>query len=111
MNQTLLNYVLPTGEAPVEEWLAGLKDIKGRAKIRARINQIRTGNPGKFKMIAPGVMEMKIDFGPGYRVYYARVGAKIILLLCGGDKTTQSSDIKTASEYLADYKRRTKEDE
>lgn len=111
MNQTLLNYVLPTGEAPVEDWLSGLKDIKGRAKIRARINQIRIGNPGNFKMIAPGVMEMKIDFGPGYRVYYARVGDKIILLLCGGDKTTQSSDIKTAREHLADYKRRTKENE
>jgi len=111
MNQAVLNFVLPTGIEPVEEWLTGLSNIKGRAKRRVRINQLRSGNPGNFKMVAPGVLEMKVDFGPGYRVYYARVGNKIILLLCGGDKTTQKSDIKTATEYLADYKRRSKEDE
>lgn len=111
MNQTILNYVLPTGKVPVEDWLAAFSDAKGRAKIRARINLLRSGNPGKFKMVGTGILELKIDFGPGYRVYYARVGDKIILLLCGGDKTTQSADIKKAAEFLSDYKRRTKEDE
>lgn len=111
MNQTILNYVLPTGQQPVEDWLAGLTDVKGRAKIRARINRFRAGNPGNFRMVGPGILELKIDFGPGYRLYYAKVGDKIILLLCGGDKTTQSTDIKTAGEYLSDYKRRTKENE
>lgn len=111
MNQTILNYVLLTGQQPVEDWLAGMSDTKGRAKIRARINQFRAGNPGKNRMVGLGIMEMKIDFGPGYRVYYAKVGDQIILLLCGGDKTTQSADIKKAGEFLADYKRRTKDNE
>ncbi|HNY02998.1 MAG TPA: type II toxin-antitoxin system RelE/ParE family toxin [Bacteroidales bacterium] len=111
MNQTVLNYVLPTGKQPVEDWLDGLNDAKGRAKIRARINRFRAGNPGKFRMVGPGIMELKIDFGPGYRIYYAKVGDKIILLLCGGDKSSQSADIKTAGEYLSDYKRRTGDDE
>ena len=109
MNQTVLNYVLPTGQEPFENWLAALSDIKGRAKIRARINQIRSGNPGKFRMVGPGILELKIDFGPGYRVYYAKVGNTVLLLLCGGDKTTQSADIKKAIEFLSDYKRRMKE--
>ena len=111
MSHTVLNYVLPTGRQPVEEWLSGLTDVKGRAKIRARINRFRAGNPGKFRMVGPGIMEMKIDFGPGYRLYYAKIGHKIILLLCGGDKTTQSADIKTAGEYLSDFKRRSGDDE
>lgn len=109
MNQIVQNYVLPDGNEPIVEWLEALQDIKGRAKIRARINQIRAGNPGKFNTVAPGIMEMKIDFGPGYRVYYARVGKKVILLLCGGDKQTQRADIKKATELLSDYKRRMQE--
>ena len=109
MNQIVQNYVLPNGNEPIVEWLEALQDIKGRAKIRARINQIRAGNPGKFNTVAPGIMEMKIDFGPGYRVYYARVGKKVILLLCGGDKQTQRADIKKATELLSDYKRRMQE--
>lgn len=111
MSHTVLNYILPTGRQPVEEWLAGLKDVRGRAKIRARINRFRAGNPGKYRTVGPGVMELKIDFGPGYRLYYAKVGDKIILLLCGGDKSSQSADIKTAGEYLSDYKRRSGDDE
>ncbi|MBF0503292.1 MAG: type II toxin-antitoxin system RelE/ParE family toxin [Candidatus Riflebacteria bacterium] len=109
MNQTVLNYVLSNGHEPIEDWLAALKDGKGRAKIRARINRIRSGNPGNYRMVEPGVLEMKLDFGPGYRIYYAKVGDKVILLLCGGDKTTQNADIKQATEYLSDYKRRMKE--
>ncbi|MBF0502553.1 MAG: type II toxin-antitoxin system RelE/ParE family toxin [Candidatus Riflebacteria bacterium] len=109
MNQTVLNYVLPNGQQPIEDWLVALKDAKGRAKIRARINRIRSGNPGNFKMVESGILEMKLDFGPGYRIYYAKVGDKIILLLCGGDKITQNEDIKKATEYLNDYKRRMKE--
>ena len=111
MDQAVLNYVLPTGKEPVEEWLAALTDIKGRAKIRARINRLRSGNPGKFRIVGVGIQELKIDFGPGYRVYFAKVGNEIVLLLHGGDKTTQSADIKKAAEFLSDYKRRKKEHE
>jgi putative addiction module killer protein len=106
MNQIVDNYILPDGSEPIVEWLKALQDIKGRAKIRARINQLRAGNPGQFNVVAPGIMEMKLDYGPGYRVYFARVGNKMMLLLCGGDKSTQRADIKKATEYLSDYKRR-----
>ncbi len=109
MNQIVDNYVLPDGTEPIVEWLEALQDIKGRAKIRARINQLRAGNPGQFNVVAPGIMEMKLDYGPGYRVYFARVGNKMMLLLCGGDKSTQRADIKKATEYLSDYKRRVRE--
>jgi len=109
MNQIVDNYVLLDGTEPIVEWLEALKDIKGRAKIRARINQLRAGNPGQFNIVAPGIMEMKLDYGPGYRVYFARVGNKLMLLLCGGDKSTQRADIKKATEYLSDYKRRVRE--
>ena len=111
MDQTVLNYVLPTGKEPVEEWLTALTDVKGRAKIRARINRLRSGNPGKFRMVGVGVLELIIDFGPGYRLYFAKIGNKIVLLLCGGDKATQNADIKKAAEFLSDYKRRSKENE
>ena len=109
MNQIVDNYVLLDGTEPIVEWLEALKDIKGRAKIRARINQLRAGNPGQFNIVAPGIMKMKLDYGPGYRVYFARVGNKLMLLLCGGDKSTQRADIKKATEYLSDYKRRVRE--
>lgn len=109
MNQTTFNYVLPSGREPVEDWLSSLKDVRARAKIRARINQIRSGNPGNFRSVGNGVTEMKIDFGPGYRIYYAVVGVRVVLLLCGGDKNTQQNDIEKAIEFLSDYKRRTKE--
>jgi len=109
MKQIVDNYVLPNGTEPIVEWLEALQDIKGRAKIRARINQLRAGNPGQFNVVAPGIMEMKLDYGPGYRIYFARVGNKMMLLLCGGDKSTQRADIKKATDYLSDYKRRVRE--
>jgi putative addiction module killer protein len=68
---------------------------------------LATGNPGDSKAIGGGVLELRIDQGPGYRVYYTLVGQTVVLLLCGGDKTTQSQDIQTAKRYLADFKRRT----
>lgn len=111
MNQIVDNYVLPDGTEPIIEWLEALQDIKGRAKIRARINQLRAGNPGQFNVVGSGIMEMKLDYGPGYRIYFARVGNRMMLLLCGGDKSTQRADIKKATEYLNDYKRRVQEHE
>ena len=84
-----------------------LKDIRGRAKIRARIARVRAGNLGKRQSVGKGVFELKIDFGPGYRVYFGQVADAMVILLCGGDKSTQAKDIKTAHEYWADYWRRT----
>lgn len=83
-----------------------MKDRMGRARIRARIARARAGNLGKCEPVGEGVFEPKIDFGPGYRVYFGEVGAAIIILLCGGDKSTQAKDIKAAHDYWADYWRR-----
>jgi putative addiction module killer protein len=78
------------------DWLGGLRDKQGRAKILARIDRLEGGNPGRTRSVGTGVVEMKIDFGPGYRVYYIQRGELLILLLCGGDKSTQENDIKRA---------------
>jgi putative addiction module killer protein len=77
-----------------DSWLKGLADAKGRAKIQARIDRLANGNPGDVAPIGEGLSELRIDFGPGYRVYYGRTGKTIYLLICGGDKGTQDVDIK-----------------
>ncbi|MGA2569425.1 MAG: type II toxin-antitoxin system RelE/ParE family toxin [Terracidiphilus sp.] len=84
-------------------WLSGLRDKQGRAKILARIDRLEDGNPGKTRSVGAGVVEMKIDFGPGYRVYYIQRGRLLILLLCGGDKSTQSNDIQHAKALAAEW--------
>jgi len=84
-------------------WLGGLRDKQGRAKILARIDRLEDGNPGRTRSVGAGVVEMKIDFGPGYRVYYIQRGQLLILLLCGGDKSTQSNDIKRAKALAAQW--------
>ncbi len=78
------------------KWIDGLNDIRARARIFVRIERLASGNPGDVKTVGEGVSELRIDYGPGYRVYYKKQGQKIIILLAGGDKRTQSKDIKTA---------------
>jgi len=85
------------------DWLKGLRDRQGRAKILARIDRLEDGNSGHTRSVGSGVVEMKIDFGPGYRVYYVQRGALLILLLCGGDKSTQDSDIRRAKALAAQW--------
>jgi putative addiction module killer protein len=99
-------YLTVDGKSPFSEWLDGLRDIKARAKIRVRIDRVSLGNFGDCRPVGHGVMELKIDFGPGYRVYFGQVGEKIILLLCGGDKGTQRLDIAKAKVFLNDYRKR-----
>jgi putative addiction module killer protein len=77
-------------------WLDALRDIKARARIQARIERLSLGNSGDVKSVGAGVSELRIDYGPGYRVYYKKVGRTIIILLVGGDKSSQSQDIKNA---------------
>src|SRR5438477_10655773 len=77
-------------------WLRGLIDDNAVARIVARIRRMEQGNPGDVKSVGAGVMEMRVDCGPGYRIYYARRGASIVILLCAGDKRTQTQDIKRA---------------
>ena len=91
----------------VGDWLAGL-ELSARARIATRIDRLALGNFGDCKPLRQGVSELRIDCGPGYRLYYAVVGRTCVLLLCGGDKRKQSSDVKRAIEYLEDYKEGTR---
>ncbi len=77
-------------------WLDGLRDIRARARVQARIERLAAGNPGDAEPVGEGVSELRIDYGPGYRVYFRKRGHELIILLAGGDKSTQAKDIKTA---------------
>jgi putative addiction module killer protein len=77
-------------------WLDGLRDIHARARVQARIERLAAGNPGDVKPVGGGVSELRIDYGPGYRVYFRKRGRELIILLAGGDKSSQASDIKMA---------------
>ena len=78
------------------KWLDGLRDVRARARILVRIERLATGNPGDARPVGEGVSELRIDYGPGYRVYCKKRGREVVILLAGGDKRTQASDIKTA---------------
>lgn len=78
------------------KWLDEIRDVRARARVLVRIERLSAGNPGDFKPVSEGVSELRIDYGPGYRVYYKKQGRKVIILLAGGDKTSQARDIKTA---------------
>jgi putative addiction module killer protein len=103
---TLEIYVTPDGTLPFEAWLRRLRDAQARARIRARLARVRLGNLGDAHAVGGGVWELRIDYGPGYRVYYARSGPAIVLILCGGDKRTQEGDIHQAQAYLQEYQQR-----
>ena len=90
--------------ATFDAWLSGLRDSKARARILTRIDRLAHGNPGDVKPVGGGVSEMRIDYGPGYRVYYQQRGPVIAVLLCGGDKSTQDRDIKQAIEVSQEWK-------
>lgn len=78
------------------EWIDGLRDARARARVLVRIERLSLGNPGDVKPVGEGVSELRIDYGPGCRVYYKKVGRTIIILLAGGDKSTQAKDVRTA---------------
>jgi len=103
----LRRYLNTSGRDVFGEWLSKLRDVRTRAKIVARIDRLSAGNLGDCKALRGGLFELRIDWGPGYRVYYALAGKECVLLLCGGDKRKQSSDIKRALAYLKDYRERT----
>lgn len=102
---TIEYYLTATNKKPFKEWLDGL-DINTRAKIRIRLDRVRLGNLGKNRHVGEGVYELKIDYGPGYRAYYALNGKTVVLLLIGGDKSTQKKDILQAKAYWEDHKER-----
>ena len=91
--------------AKFDDWLENLRDLKAKAKIKVLIQSAKNGNFGDCKPISEGLSEMRIDYGAGYRVYFMQRGTEIIILLAGGDKTTQSTDIKNALQLSHELKR------
>lgn len=97
-------YQTDSGKLPYKIWLNSLHDVKVKSVIRVRLDRLMVGNFGKCKVVGDGVFELKIDFGPGYRLYFGKIGMNCILLLVGGDKSSQTADIKKAKFYFEDYK-------
>lgn len=89
--------------ATFDRWLSGLRDIRAAARIQARLDRLAFGNPGDVKPVGEGISEMRIDHGPGYRIYFMRRGALVIVLLCGGDKSSQTRDIALAKTIAAQW--------
>jgi putative addiction module killer protein len=101
------HYVNRAGKDVFDDWLTELADARAQAKIASRINRLAAGNFGDCKSLREGLYELRVDWGPGYRVYYAMIGKICVLLLCGGDKRKQSGDIERALQFLKDYRVRT----
>lgn len=99
-------YARSDGSEPFTEWLRGLRDGTTRNRIRQRIARLRLGNFGDSRSVGDGVLELRIHFGPGFRVYFGREGASVVILLCGGDKSSQERDIDRAMEYWRDHRSR-----
>ena len=102
------DYLSPDGEDPYKKWLAELADKQARARVLVRVLRIKAGNFGDCKPLQDGVWELRIDHGPGYRVYYAQAGKRLILLLAGGDKRKQQADIEKAIECWQAWQQRKK---
>jgi putative addiction module killer protein len=100
-------YCAADGRVPIVEWRDRLRDPIARARIVSRLDRLAVGLRGDWRSLGGGIYELRIDHGPGYRVYYAQEGTCVILLLCGGDKRTQWKDIEIAHAYWKDYKART----
>jgi putative addiction module killer protein len=88
--------------AEFAEWLRALSDIRAKAKIAARIDRLALGNPGDVAPVGEGVSELRVHYGPGYRVYFVQRGRALVILLCGGDKSTQAGDIKAAKQLASE---------
>jgi putative addiction module killer protein len=100
------DYVTSDGKDPFEEWINSLKDKKTKEIIYARLDRLESGNFGLCRHVGNGVHELRIFFGPGYRVYFGTHKRKIVLILTGGDKSSQTRDIQKAKQYWEDYQRR-----
>ena len=103
--KTIIDYETASGKCPIREWLDEL-DGAVTARIESRLKRVAFGNSGDVKSVGRGVSELRLTFGSGYRVYFGQHGDEIIVLLCGGDKGSQTDDIETAKSYWADFKRR-----
>ena len=104
----LINYIDRSGRDRFQEWFDGLRDTIGRIAIQRRIDRLWGDNVGDCKFCRDGVWELRIDQGPGYRIYYAQTGKHLVLLLLGGDKRQQDADIEKAIKFWQDFQRRQK---
>jgi putative addiction module killer protein len=102
----IVHYLTPIGDDPFQSWLDELEDMKARVAVLRRIDRVSAGNFGDHKFLRDEVWELRVDVGPGYRVYFGQQGKTLVLLLCGGTKRAQSADINRAARYLADFRRR-----
>lgn len=107
MSFEIRHYLTAAGRDAYQSWLDRLKDLQARVAIQRRVDRLSAGQFGDCKPCRDGVWELRIDVGPGYRVYYAQAGTTVVLLLCGGDKGSQQRDIDAAVRYWQDYLRRT----
>ncbi len=101
-------YEMSSGKRPFEAWFEDIREILTRAKVLTRLDRLKLGNFGDCKNVGDGVSELRIHYGPGIRIYYSKIGNKVVLLLCGGEKRSQVKDINRAKEYLRDYYSREK---
>ena len=97
-------YVRADGKVPFSDWLESLRDRRAAVRVWARVARLRLGNLGDHRWVGDGVWELRIHVGPGFRVYFGQVGLRLVLLLCGGDKSSQREDIDEAKTCWADYK-------
>jgi len=97
-------YVTADGQIPFDNWFDSIRVSKTQTIISKRLDRVRMGNLGDYRSVGGGVFELRIDYDPGYRIYFGQVGTTIVLLLCGGDKSTQIKDIRQAQEYWRDYR-------
>lgn len=96
-------YATPSAKEPFTDWLNGLRDVMGRKRILARVSRLQQGNYGDCQPVREGVSELRMFFGSGYRVYFGERGNDVIILLCGGDKSSQNKDIQQAKAYWKEY--------
>jgi putative addiction module killer protein len=108
MERTILIFERSDGKCPFQDWLLNLRDVKARATIRARLERVRLGNLGDCKSLRGGILELRITYGPGYRVYMGFDGTTFVVLLCGGDKGSQKRDITKARVLWEEYKNASK---
>ena len=99
-------YRSANGRQPFAEWLESIRDTSTQDRIQARVNRLKFGNFGDFESVGDGVFELRLNFGAGYRVYFGQIGSTVVLLLCGGDKSSQARDVERAKNYWLQYKER-----
>jgi putative addiction module killer protein len=104
-------YITSDGRIPFKEWFDSLRDRKARVRIKLRLDRVEQGNLGDCRSVGAGIFELRIDYGPGYRVYFGQIGSTIVLILYGGDKSTQEQDISKARDYWREYEERENADQ